>query len=431
MSTFNGGAHPREMKTLSSKAIEKLPLSKRYIVPLQQHTGAAAIPAVQAGDLVKTGQLIASASGFISANIHSPISGKVAAIEKMPHPCGSLSEAIVIDSDGLDEQAGFTGSPAAELSPSAIVEIIRNSGIVGLGGAAFPTHVKLSPPKEKIIDSVIINCCECEPYLTCDHRTMLESAEEIFKGLELIMKVLDVKNAFLAVEDNKKDTAATLEKFVSGVPGAKIVFLRTKYPQGAEKQLIKAVLAREVPSGGLPMDVGCVVHNVQTVKAVYEAVYFGKPLFERAITVAGEVKNPGNFLARTGTPVTDIINHCGGLTEDAAKIIIGGPMMGVSQSSLDVPVLKGTSGIVVLGKKAAVACEPSNCIRCGRCVDACPSGLVPTMISRLVEKERYDDLGGYSPADCIECGCCAFECPSGIRLVQNIKLAKLINGRKA
>jgi len=326
-------------------------------------------------------------------------------------------------------------------------------GIVGLGGAAFPTYVKLSPPKEKKIDTVILNGCECEPYLTCDHRVMLEETEKVVGGLKLIMKVLDVKNGFIAIEDNKKDAIEKFNNVIAspansginstkrpkGVPVGqsqtniiKIAGLKTKYPQGAEKQLIKAVLKREVPSGKLPMDAGCVVQNIQTAKAIYEAVYEGKPLYERIITVAGAVKRPGNLKVRIGASLSEIVDYCGGFVEDlpGQKVIAGGPMMGITQFTLDVPVVKGFSGLVILAEKESKFSEPSNCIRCGKCVDVCPAYLIPTVISRLVEKERYGELKDYNPLDCIECGSCAYECPSKIHLVQNIKLAKTLIQQK-
>lgn len=427
MNSFAGGVHPSQSKYTSQIQTEEIPLPKKAVVPLLQHTGSSSKPIVKIGDLVKTGQLIAAATGFISANLHSPVSGKVSAIESRLHPCGYNFDSIIIDSDDKDETVEFKKNNPEKLFPDEIVEIIKNAGIVGLGGAAFPTHVKLSPPKEKKIDSVILNGCECEPYLTCDHRVMLEETEKIVGGLKLIMKVLDVKNGFIAIEDNKEDATEKLN--VKG-EGLKIVKLKTKYPQGAEKQLIKAVLKREVPSGKLPMDAGCVVQNIQTAKAIYEAVYEGKPLYERIITVAGFVKRPGNLKVRIGTSLSEIIDYCGGFNGDVKKVIAGGPMMGITQFNLDVPVVKGFSGLVILTEKESEFYEPSNCIRCGKCIDACPCGLVPTTISLLVEKEKYGEVKGFNPLDCIECGCCVYECPAKIHLVQNIKLAKALIQQK-
>ncbi|MBN1383649.1 MAG: electron transport complex subunit RsxC [Elusimicrobia bacterium] len=433
MNSFSGGIHPPETKNTSSVRIEEIPLPKKVVIPLSQHTGAPSKPVVKAGDIVKTGQLIADVAGFISAKIHSPVSGKILSIEPCLHPSGYNVESIIIESDGKDEKVEFIPNDPDKLFPDEMVELIKNAGIVGLGGAAFPTHVKLSPPQGKTINSVILNGCECEPYLTCDYRVMLEETKEILGGLKLIIKILNIEHGYIGIEDNKRDAIKAFNVSSAEDPAfkekLKIVKLKTKYPQGAEKQLIKAILKKNVPSGKLPMDVGCIVQNVQTAKVIYDAVYKGKPLYERVITVAGSVRRPGNLRVRFGTPLAEVIDYCGGLIGNVRKVIAGGPMMGISQFSLDVPVVKGTSGVVILTEEESKYYEPSNCIKCGRCIDVCPMGLVPAFISRFAEKRSIvsvEDLKNFNPLDCMECGSCAYECPAKIHLVQNIKLAKMI-----
>ncbi|OQA90881.1 MAG: Electron transport complex protein RnfC [Elusimicrobia bacterium ADurb.Bin231] len=429
MKYFKGGIHPRDKKDCRFDKIQTIPLPKRIFLPLRQHTGSQAVPLVKAGDLVAVGQMVASASGFISANIHSPVSGKVVSIEKILHPCGFGVDTIVIDSDGKHDTTQFQSVSPEDLSIEQLLDTIKNAGITGLGGGCFPTHVKLSPPKEKKVESMILNGCECEPYLSCDHRVMLEEPKKVLEGLRIMMKVLAVNNAFIAVEDNKKDAIEVLRKSLGTDKDIIVVKLRTRYPQGAEKQLIKTISGREVPSGGLPVDAGFVVHNVQTAVAVGDAVYRGKPLYERVVTVAGCVRNPGNYRVLIGTPISDVIAACGGIFGEVKKIVLGGPMMGVGIHSLDVPVVKGVSGILVLGNATAKTYEPSSCIRCGRCVSVCPMGLVPMMLSRLAEKGMGGELKDYSIFDCIECGCCAYECPAKINLVQNIKTGKFLAKR--
>lgn len=426
MKIFTGGIHPLESKYTSQIPIKEMPLPKTVVIPLSQHTGSASRPTVKPGDFVKTGQLIAEATGFVSANLHASVSGMVRAIEPHPHPCGYNVESIIIDSDNNDEAVGFKERDYEKLRPEEIIEIIKDAGIVGLGGAAFPTYVKLLPPKEKKIDSVIINGCECEPFLTADHRVMIEHTEEVLKGLKIIMKVLNVQNGLIAIEDNKNDAIKEFSELLKAQKNIKVVRLKSRYPQGAEKMLIKAILNREVPSGGLPFDVGCLVQNVQTAMAIYQAVCKGKPLYERIITVTGNVKKPANLKVRIGTLISEIIDFCGGFAGEVKKVIIGGPMMGIAQSNLNVPVVKGFTGLVILTEKESRSYESSNCIRCGSCIDVCPMCLVPMMISRLVEKKTYDGLKDYRPTDCIECGCCAYVCPAKIHLVQNIKMAKAL-----
>jgi electron transport complex protein RnfC len=424
--------HPPEFKGLTKyRKIEAAPLPKRVILSLSQHTGAPSEPLVKNGDLVKTGQLIAKGKGFISSSLHSSISGKIIAVEDQIHPVLGRFEAIVVESDGRDEK-GFSG-PQREvptLSAEEIRDIVRDAGIVGLGGAAFPTHVKLSPPQSKKIDTLIINGAECEPFLSCDHRIMLEKSKEIILGIHLLSRALGVKDVLIGVEGNKLDAIEALGSAIFMVKGEgckiRVVRLKTRYPQGGEKQLIKTLLKREVPSGGLPMDIGCVVNNVQTVFALYEAVYFGKPLYERVISVSGKfLSKPRNLLARVGTPIKNLLEFCGlGAKENAYKVIMGGPMTGVAQYDMGSPVLKGTSGILVLERKLKEEKE-SDCIRCSRCIEACPAGLMPCMIGAGAKNNRFDIAASYDPFDCIECGSCSYVCPSRIELVQLIKLAKV------
>lgn len=426
--TFERGIHPDYQKELTSdKPIAVAQLPQRVVIPLSQHTGAPAKPEVNIGNEVKRGQLIGSPASFVSASVHASISGKVVAIGDFPQSSGKMVSSIVIESDGKD-----TGMPFKEnidymdLGADEIKAIIKDAGIVGLGGAAFPTSVKLSPPKEKPIDTVILNGAECEPYLTADHRMMVEQPQGIVGGLKIIMRALSVSEGYIGIENNKTDAIKAMEEAVSGESNIKVCSLEVKYPQGAEKMLIKAIEGKEVPSRGLPMDVGVVVQNVGTAFAVYEAVRFGKPLTERVVTVTGEgIKEPKNMVVRIGTLISELIEQCGGLVDNAVKVIVGGPMMGFAQWSLDVPVVKGTSGILVLTEDEYVSSEEYfPCIRCGSCIDICPMGLNPSMLSILSEKGYYKETKEYNLFDCFECGSCAYVCPSQRPMVQFIRLAK-------
>ena len=425
MTTFIGGVHPHYNKITRKSRIEVAKLPKKGILPLQQHTGAVCEPLVKAGDFVKVGQKIAESKAFVSAPIHASISGKVIGIAKSSHPVLGECNSIIIESDGKIEwhESVKKRENADKLTAKEIIDIVKEAGIVGLGGAAFPTHVKLSPSAEKKIDTLILNGAECEPYLTCDNRLMMEKPDEIIKGLKLIAKALNASNVFIGIEDNKQDAAAYLgAKLEKDDKHIKVITLKTKYPEGAEKMLIHAITKRKVPAGGLPMDVGCVVSNVQTAKAVYDAVYEGKPLIERVVTITGDVNEPKNMLVKLGTPFKDLIEQCGGYKEEPKKIINGGPMMGIAQITDSVPVIKGISGIVVLGETEKHEEEP--CIRCARCVDSCPMFLMPTTIAQYADKEDYDMAEKYFAMDCFECGCCAYICPSKIPLVEKIKKAK-------
>jgi len=426
--TFERGIHPEEAKELTADIpIIKTSLPERVVIPLSQHTGAPSKPEVEIGDIVKRGQLIGSPQGFVSAPVHASISGRVIAIADFLHPSGRMLPSIVIESDGKDESVTFEENPNyLNLSPEEIKALIRNAGIVGLGGAAFPTSVKLSPPNEKPIDAVIINGAECEPYLTADHRLMLECSQEIVEGLKIIMKALGVNKGYIGIENNKPDAIEKMRETVSKESNIEVWSLKTKYPQGAEKMLIKSITGREVPSRGLPMDVGVVVQNVGTAFAIYETVRYGKPLIERIVTITGRgIKEPKNMLVRIGTLMSNLVEQCSGFTNEVVKIIVGGPMMGFAQWSLDVPVVKGVSGILVFTEDDYVSSEEYfPCIRCGSCIDACPMRLNPSMLSILSEKTHYEETKEYNLFDCFECGVCAYVCPSNRPIVQFIRVAK-------
>lgn len=436
MKTFNmGGVHPPDVKTKTSdKSIERYPLPKTVVLPLSMHLGAPCEPLVKKGDTVKTGQKIADSEKAVSAPIHASITGKVKKIEALHHPLGPRYRSILIEGDGEDEwiegvdPSMFDKDAPKDVDFSKVSEFkqkIREAGIVGLGGAAFPTHIKLSPPGDKKIDTLIINGAECEPFLTADHRLMLEKPRTIIFGTRIIAEILGVKNIYLAIESNKPDAIEAL-KPLAGEFDINMASCETKYPEGGEKQLINAVTGREVPSGKLPLEVGCVVQNVGTVAAVYEAVALNKPLVERVLTVTGTaVKNPRNLLVRLGTSFSELLEYCGYEKEDKSEIIMGGPMMGKAQKYIDVPVVKGTSGIVALKPEDVVVLEHRPCIRCGQCVSACPMGLNPTSLAIRVEKQEYEDLMKDGIMDCMECGSCSFICPSKRRLVHWIRVGKM------
>lgn len=425
--TFRGGVHPPERKELAKDvALRILPLPEKVYVFLANHAGVPAKPVVGPGERVKTGQLIAQSNGFISANLHSPLTGEVKEIGKYYHPTLSKpDDAIVIERTSEDEWELLGPETSYEkLSPGEIAERIKQAGIVGLGGAMFPTSVKLSPPKDKKIDLLIINGAECEPYLTIDYRYMLERADGIVRGTLAIMKALSVRRALIGIEDNKPQAIAKMSEAVKGT-GIEVRKLITKYPQGAEKQLIFALEKRVVPSGGLPLDVGAVVDNVGTAYAVYEAVEKSRPLVERGITVTGEgIKSPSNFVARIGTMAQELIAFAGGADEETSKMIFGGPMMGITVPKIDTPVVKGTSGITLM--KDSLPEEEFPCIRCGNCTFVCPMGLQPFLLNLYGSARQYDKAVDNGLMDCIECGSCSYICPARIELVKNFKLHKKI-----
>lgn len=409
-------------------AICQARLAMKAIIPLSQHIGKAANPIVKTGDPVKTGQLIAdSAEGSVSASVHSSISGKVLAIDDLAHPVLGRARAVVIASDGLDQKEEFkpiaSADTAERLSPEDIRKAVLTAGIVGMGGAGFPSHIKLNPPKP--VDSFILNGAECEPYLTSDNRLMIERTDEIIRGIGLVARCVGAKNVYIAIEDNKPEAVKAFSSKLAGT-GYRLKVLKSKYPQGGEKQLIKAVLGREVSAGKLPFDVGAVVNNAATVYAIYEAVYLGKPLYERVVTVAGDcLEKPANLLARIGTTIRDLISECGPLKEEPKKIVFGGPMMGIAQYSLDTPIIKTTSGVIFLTESEVKPAEDAFCLRCGRCVENCSLGLEPCMISLAVEKEKWDLAKSYGALECMECGSCSYVCPQGRNIVQSIKYAKM------
>jgi len=432
--TFPGGVHLKEFKELTvDKKIRSIPIPAVVTVPLSQHIGSPNETLVNINDLVKVGQKIGESKAFVSAAVHSPVSGKVKKIQDFFHPIHGKSPAITIENDGKYESISLVERKDPEtLSKEELIGIVKEAGIVGMGGATFPTHVKLNIPKEKHIDTLIVNGAECEPYLTCDHRLMVEKAQEILQGTLLIAKILGVNDIYFAIEENKLSAIFGMEKLVAKVnkklpkTNIKVIVLKTKYPQGGEKQLIKSILKKEVPPTKLPLDIGIVVQNVGTCFAIYEAVYKGKPLIERCATFTGTpLKETANLLVRIGTPLKDVVNSLGGFKEEPAKIIAGGPMMGITQYTLETPFVKGMTGIVFLSKNETKVPEELPCIRCAKCIDICPVNLMPTDIMRMVKHSRWHYMDDLYPLDCIECGGCTYKCPSKIPLVQYIKLAKL------
>ena len=424
--SFKGGVHPPYFKELTSgRPLQRASLPKKVVIPLSQHTGRPAKPVVKVDDEVKTGQLIGESDGFISLPVHSSVSGKVLDIRPWPHPLGHSLLSVIVESDGRDEWiSDLTGQEDYfRLSPEELREIVKGAGIAGLGGAAFPTHVKLTPRENCEIDTVILNGCECEPYLTCDHRLMLEHSREILEGLKIIIQAVGADRGIVGIEANKTDAISVLEKEIRREPTLDLAVLKVKYPQGAEKHLIDAILGRRVPPGKLPLDVGVVVDNAGTAFAIRQAVKRGVPLIERAITVTGSgIKQPQNLWVRLGMLFADIVYQCGGLLGNPEKIVAGGPMMGIAQYTLDVPVIKGVSGILILSE--AETFPEGDCIRCGKCIDACPVNLLPTVMAQHAKHKDWASVAKYNPYDCMECGSCAYVCPAKIPLVQYIKWGK-------
>lgn len=437
MKTFRiGGVHPAENKLSAAEPIRVAELPKIAVFPMGQHIGAPAKPIVQKGDKVKVGQMIAEAGGFVSAPIFSSVSGTVLKLDTVIDASGYKKPAIYITVEGDEWEPSIDRSTdlvtlkdRRELTADEIKEKIKNAGIVGMGGACFPTHVKLAPPPGSKPEWIIINAVECEPYLTADHRLMLEHADEILVGVTLLMKAMNVGKAYIGIENNKPDAielmkSKTMKYIHDG--DIEVVPLKVKYPQGGEKQLIDAVVGRQVPAPpALPVSVGAIIQNVGTAFAVYEAVMKNKPLFERIVTVTGKsLAHPSNFLTRMGTPMSQLIDACGGLPEDTGKVIGGGPMMGKALLNTDVPICKGSSGVLIMNEKEAKRGEVENCIRCGKCVGACPMGLEPYLLSQCAEQQMWERLEKEDVVSCIECGSCQFTCPANRPLLDYIRLGK-------
>ncbi|MGN0036653.1 MAG: electron transport complex subunit RsxC [Bacteroidaceae bacterium] len=424
-----GGVHPPENKLSAGKKIEVLGLPKQVVIPLSQHIGAPATAIVKRGDVVKVGTQIAQPGGFVSAAIFSSVSGKVAKVDEVVDASGYRKPAIFIDVEGDEWEPTIDRSEtlvkACSLEPAEIVEKIKNAGIVGMGGACFPTHVKLMPPPGNKAEILIINAVECEPYLTADHQLMMEKAEQIMVGVSILMKAIQVSKAVIGIEANKPDAIRHMTEVAASYAGIEVMSLKVKYPQGGEKQLIDAVIRRQVASGALPISTGAVVQNVGTAYAVYEAVQKNKPLFERVVTVTGKsLANPSNFLVRMGTPMSMLIEAAGGMPADTAKIIGGGPMMGKALVNAEVPICKGSSGVLLMNTREAARVEVNPCIRCAKCVSACPMGLEPYLLGVLSTHADWERMESERIMDCIECGSCQFTCPAGRPLLDYLRLGK-------
>lgn len=428
--TFSiGGIHPDKFKITADSPVREAGLPEYVYIPVKQHIGAPAKILVQKGDKVKVGTLLADADGIVSADVHSSVSGEVTKVEDIEGEFGWLETMITVKVEGDEFEPAIDRSydviKDIPYTPEEIVQIIREAGIVGMGGAGYPTPIKAAVPHEKKPDYLILNGIECEPFLTADDRLMIERAEQIIVGAKIINKVLGIQNAIIAVDENKPEAIEILTNISRRYVGVNVQICATKYPQGGEKQLIQAITGREVPPGKLPIDIGCIVQNVGTVYAIYEAVMKHKPLFERIVTVSGDAcARPGNYLVRVGTPASFLIEQCGGVSEDVDQVIFGGPMMGTSAVNINAPITKLTSGILLLSRRITARPEEGPCIRCGKCVDVCPMGLRPFAIASFVRDNLYDELKPLRVADCIECGSCAYTCPAKIPLLDYCKLGK-------
>ncbi|MDY6794716.1 MAG: electron transport complex subunit RsxC [Actinomycetota bacterium] len=425
--TFKGGIHPSYNKELSSgKSIKDAPVPWEVIIPLQQHIGAPCEPLVKAGDRVEAGQRIGEAEAFVSAPIHSSVSGTVKEVAEVTNFTGARVNSVIITADeGQPDFAKKTGKDLESLTDKEIREIAKQAGLVGMGGAAFPTHVKITPPKDKPVDTVIINGVECEPFLTCDHRLMLERTDDLIAGAKLLKKAVSASRVIIGIEANKMDAIDALRSKLSSEPDMSVEVMEVKYPEGAEKMLIFALTGRKVPPGKLPSEVGCLVQNVGTAIALFEAAAWGKPLYERIVTVTGPgVREPSNLAVRIGTPISALVDACGGFVGNPVKLIIGGPMTGWAQADASASVVKGTSGIVVMTSDTVDIGEEMECVRCGKCIDACPMFLSPNFIVQAAKRGQWDKAEMWGALDCFECGCCSFECPAYIPHVEYVRKAK-------
>lgn len=424
--SFKGGVHPDEHKEITENLpFEVMPNPKRVFIPISQHIGKPAKPLVKKGSIVKAGEIIAEQDGFISVPIHSSVSGKVTKIEKGPNTGGFPKDYIIIDADESNETLFLSPLDIDLVTPEEIQNRVREAGIVGQGGAAFPTFVKLTPPKDKIIEYVIINGAECEPYLTRDYRFMLEKPDDIIIGLKLMMKSLNVKKGYIGIEDNKPEAISLLQEKVKNYEDVEVVTVKTKYPQGAEKMLISAITGREVPPKKLPLDIGVVIQNIGTAIAVKDAIVNGEVSLYAALTVSGAgIVEPKNLIVRIGTPIGEVIEYCGGANENAKKVVVGGPMMGVAQHDFAAPVMKATSGILVLTENEIGAHKETNCLNCGMCVDVCPVNLLPTKLVKYTRAEKFEQVEELGIEVCMECGTCTYTCPANIPLVQWLRLGK-------
>ncbi len=426
LKTFRGGIHPPYQKEATAgKATEEISLPSEVVIPLQQHVGAPNSPIVNVGDKVEAGQKIGASEAFISAPVHSSVSGTVKGIEERKNFTGATVNMVVIEVDPNQPRKFTEKRDVSGLEPKEIVDIAKEAGLVGLGGAAFPSYVKLSPPKDKPIDLVIINACECEPFLTCDHRLMLERPDDLVAGLKLMMKAVGAQKGYVGIEANKMDAVESMTAKVQGEPSIEVEVLEVKYPEGAEKMLIDAVTGRRVPPGKLPSEVGVLVQNVQTAVALYDAAASGKPVIERVVTVTGPgIKNPRNVMVKVGTPIGHVIEQCGGIVGKPGKVIMGGPMTGWAQKDLTASCIKGTSGILVLTEEAVDQIAEQACVGCDKCLDVCPMFLMPNFIVKYAKRGQWDQADRYGARDCFECGCCSYVCPARIPHVAYVRKSK-------